>query len=146
MPRSNNLSRQTSRNLKNSKFTKVIRTITPLLVASIVLVAAVALSISAESSGLGWLWKAQPAPASGKTEPVKSEPAISSAAQAPALNSTKAVNFMALPPAVATIVTATKTDTLLTDVDLDTQGRSRRHVEIYGGDWRHRRGRHRRYV
>ncbi|HSD44982.1 MAG TPA: hypothetical protein VLB87_00115, partial [Pyrinomonadaceae bacterium] len=114
MPRSENLSRPTRRNLKNSKFTKLIRTITPLLVASIALGAAVAFSMSAQSSGLAWLWKAQPAAATGKVEP-----ATSSAPQAPAVKSGKSVNYMALPPAAAAIVTATKTDSLITDVDMD---------------------------
>src|SRR5436190_10213578 len=115
MPRNESLSRFcrifTTRN--NGKPSKSLRPVASLLVASVAICAAVAFSISVESRSLGWLWKAPPSTTLTTSAVAKSAPSSVAVARRSAV-----ANALAMPPAAPT-VTATKTDTLLTDVDLD---------------------------
>jgi len=80
------------------------------LVVGIALLAAVAFSVSVESRSAGWFWKTQPSVSPSKPEPAKTAP------------SSVAVKPLSTKPTLAPFaptVTATKTDTLFTDVDLD---------------------------
>src|SRR5262249_12976591 len=115
MPRSENLSRYlrriiTTRN--NGKPRKSIRPVASLLIASIAISAVVAFSISVGARNLGWLWKAQPSTTAKTSDAAKSVPSSTSVARHAAL-----AKALAMPP--ATTVTATKVDSLFTDVDND---------------------------
>jgi hypothetical protein len=118
MPRSENLSRYfrriiTTRN--NGKPRKSIRPVASLLVASLAISAAVIFSVSVGARNLGWLWKAQPSTTANSSEAAKNAPSSASTARHSAI-----AKALAMPP-VAPVVTATKTDSLFTDVDLDWQ-------------------------
>ena len=114
MPRSENLSRSLRRIItrNNGKPSKSIRPVASLLVATLAISAAVAFSVSVGARNLGWLWKAQPSTTANSSDAAKSVPSSASVARHTAMS-----KALAMPP--TTVVTATKTDTLFTDVDLD---------------------------
>jgi len=101
---------------KNSKLTKSTRHVVPLLIAGVALLAAVVFSVSVESRSGGWLWKAQPS-----TSPKASDAA--KVASNPTTHSNTVTPSLGLGPRlaapVAPTVTATKNDSLFTDVDND---------------------------
>jgi uncharacterized repeat protein (TIGR01451 family) len=116
MPRSENLSRYLRRifiTRNNGKPRKSIRPVASLLIASLAISAAVVFSVSVGARNLGWLWKAQPSTTANTSDAAKSAPSSVSVARHAAL-----ANAWALPP-VAPTVTATKVDSLFTDVDND---------------------------
>jgi uncharacterized repeat protein (TIGR01451 family) len=84
----------------------------PILIAGVALLAAVLFSVSVESRSGGWLWKTQP---TTKPELAKNSPQPSGLASS---HHSSASNAPLAAP-VAPTVTASKTDTLLTDVDSD---------------------------
>jgi Ca2+-binding RTX toxin-like protein len=114
MFRSQSLSRFIQKNLsfrRNLKSPKSNRSIAPLLIAGVALLAAVVLSVSVESRSGGWLRKAaQPNSPASSPEAAKNAVALS-----PKHSLEPATPAVPLVPTV----TATKVDTLLTDVDLD---------------------------
>src|SRR5215208_2109509 len=116
MPRSENLSRYIRRNLsfrKNSKAIKNSRSIAPLLIAGFAVLAAIVFSVSVDSRSAGWLNKVMPVATQSKPEAAKSSPTHSAA-----LKSAPAPQPVS---PFAPTVTASKNDTLLTDVDNDTK-------------------------
>ncbi len=114
MSRSQSLSRFIRKNLsfrKNSKSPKSNRSIASLLIVSVALLAAVVVSISVESRSGGWLRKAaQPSSPASNPEAAKNPVALT-----PKRSLAPATPLVPLVPTV----TASKVDTLLTDVDLD---------------------------
>src|SRR6185369_5244631 len=98
---------------KYSKLTKSKRS-APLLIAGIVAFAAIAFSISVESRSAGWLWKTQPS-----VSPTKHEPARNSANAASPVKPKHSVTSNPMLAPFTPTVTATKTDSLFTDVDND---------------------------
>src|SRR6185369_15389978 len=116
MPRSENLSRLSRRKTgsTNVKRGKSTRTVFPLVIVGVAVLAAVAFTVSVESRRAGWLWKSQPASAPVKADAAKSSP------HSTAVSSNRTVAPQPLSaPLVAPTVTATKNDSLFTDVDLD---------------------------
>ncbi|HSE16084.1 MAG TPA: Ig-like domain-containing protein, partial [Pyrinomonadaceae bacterium] len=99
---------------KYPKFNKASKSAT-LLIAVIALVTAIAFSVSVESRTAGWLWKTQPSAPPSKAEPAKNSTAPSASASA---YQPLGPNAALLTP-VAPTVTASKTDALITDVDMD---------------------------
>ena len=86
---------------------------TPLLIAAVALIGAIAFSVSVESRNSGWLWRTE----SGAAQ--KAPQAASNSTTTPnSLNPTRATSAA---PILAPTVTATKTDQLFTDVDLDNK-------------------------
>jgi uncharacterized repeat protein (TIGR01451 family) len=98
---------------KYSKLTKSKRS-APLLIAGFAAFAAIAFSISVESRSAGWLWKTQPS-----VSPAKHEPASNSAPAAHAVKPKHSVVSNPMLAPFAPTVTATKTDSLFTDLDND---------------------------
>src|SRR5262249_29006815 len=84
---------------------------------------AIALSVSVGARSGGWLWKSQPSTPSSK--PGSTETGISSHASASAASTSAAASADSHRPLgpnaapLVTAITATKTDSLLTDVDMD---------------------------
>jgi Ca2+-binding RTX toxin-like protein len=118
MPRSENLSRFIGRTFgtrKNANPSTSTRSVASLLILSVAIMAAVVFSVSVESRSLGWLWGAQPSAAPSKPELAKNAATPLGASN---LHRSVAANGFFVPPAAAT-VTASKTDALFTDVDLD---------------------------
>ena len=118
MPRSENLSRFIRRTFgtrRNAKPSKSTRSVASFLILSVAIMAAVAFSVSVESRSFGWLWSAQPSAAPSKPEVAKNAAAPSGASN---LHRSVATNGFFVPP-VAPTVTASKTDSLFTDLDLD---------------------------
>ena len=116
---SERLIRYFSQNLRfrnNSKSEKSKRSVTPLLIASVALLAAVVFSVSVESRNSGWLRKAQPS-----TYPSAPEVAKNSSERSAALNPSPSLGTSRALAPFAPTVTATKTDSLFTDVDGDTK-------------------------
>src|SRR6185503_966336 len=104
--------RNTLRYRKNSKLSR--NKPATLLIAGVALVAVAAFSVSVSRSA-GWLWKAQPGTPSTSSN---SKPeAVKAATSAPASVASHRPLGPNAAPLVPTI-TATKTDSLLTDVDL----------------------------
>jgi hypothetical protein len=106
------------RTLRYFKYPTLTKRSATLLIAVIALVATgIAFSVSVESRSAGWLWKSQPsAPSSSKPEPAKTSTSASSSAAA------SASSHRPLGPNAAMLtptITATKTDSLFTDVDAD---------------------------
>jgi hypothetical protein len=102
---------------KNSKFTKTNRHIAPLLIAGVAVLAAVIFSVSVESRSSGWLWKAQPT-----SQSVSGVGAGQVANKSNPHSNSLSPNFAPGPralPVASPTVTATKTDSLFTDVDMD---------------------------
>src|ERR1051325_8197700 len=100
---------------KNSKLTKSTRHVVPLLIAGVAVMAAVVFSVSVESRSGGWLWKAQP------SNSVKDSGAAKVASK-PSKHSNTNPNLGPGPRLAAPVdptVTATKKDSLFTDVDTD---------------------------
>src|SRR5215203_3811659 len=117
MPRSENLSRFIKKLSFSSKTSiKGYRSIVPALIAGIAVLAAVVFSISVESRS--WLWKAQPGTPQPTAEVAKN-PAATSTAHSGAPKLKLSLEPVALTSPVVAIVTASKTDALLTDADLD---------------------------
>src|SRR5688572_12172928 len=102
---------------KNTNSTKSnkSRSAVPMLIAAVALLAAVAFSVSVESRRGGWLRKAEPS-----TPRANAEVAKSSSPRSEAANPSVAAKPTFVAPFAPT-VTATKTDTLLVDVDNDTK-------------------------
>src|SRR5689334_15011909 len=117
MPRSHKLSRLFHRNTgptgKTSLSTST-RKIAPLTVACVAVLAAIAFSVSVESRSSGWLWRSSspPSGAATKAETTKN------AKHSTSVNPNHSVAPVPVPFASPT-VTATKNDSLLTDVDND---------------------------
>src|ERR1044071_1636347 len=103
---------------KNSKLTKSTRHVLPLLIAGVALMAAVVFSVSVESKRGGWFWKAQPSasPKDSGAAKVASKPSTHSNA-----NPTLGPGPRLASPVASPVVTATKADSLFTDVDTDTK-------------------------
>ncbi|HKG78015.1 MAG TPA: hypothetical protein VKA78_01320, partial [Pyrinomonadaceae bacterium] len=104
---------------KTSNLTKSNRHVTALLIAGVALFAAVAFSVAVESRSGGWLWKAQPSNHSATTSSpatVASKPDTHSSALNP--NRSLGPGPRLVSP-VAPTVTASKVDSLFTDVDMD---------------------------
>src|SRR5215208_1376786 len=104
---------------KTSNLTKSNRHVTALLIAGVALFAAVAFSVAVESRRGGWLWKAQPSNHSATTSSpatVASKPDTHSSALNP--NRSLGPGPRLVSP-VAPTVTASKVDSLFTDVDID---------------------------
>ena len=102
---------------KTAKTIKSNRSVAPMLIAAVALLAAVVFSVSVESRRGGWLRKAQPS-----TQP--STPAPASNPEVAKNSATHAAVKRVLEPATpalpfAPTVTATKVDALLVDNDLD---------------------------
>ena len=117
MPRSHKLSRLFHRNTGPTSKTSLstsTRKIAPLTVACVAVLAAIAFSVSAESRSSGWLWRASNPPPGGAS---KSETA-KNAKHSTSVNLKNSVAPVPVPLASPT-VTATKNDSLLTDVDND---------------------------
>jgi hypothetical protein len=117
MPFSKSLARKTA------QITKSNRHIAPLLIAGVALLAAIAFSVSVESSSAGWLWKAQPSSSSRDTGAATT--ANKSNTHSNVLSTKSSLGpgpRLASPVApVAPVVTATKADSLFTDLDGDTK-------------------------
>ena len=117
MPRIQSLARviRSFKFRKNSNSTKSTksRSALPTLIAAIALFALVAFSVSVESRSGGWLRKAEPGTPAANLEVAKNSSPRSGAAKS---------TVVAKPTFVAPFaptVTATKTDALITDVDMD---------------------------
>jgi len=87
----------------------------PLLVVGIALLAAVGFSVVVESRSGGWLSKTQPAPSNSKPEPAKN------AAAPVAVSPKHSLNMKPTLAPFAPTVTASKVDSLFTDVDGDNK-------------------------
>ena len=111
MSLSESLSRLIRRNPslhKNSKSTKSNRSVAPMLIASVAVLAAVIFSVSVESRRSGSLPKAQPSTAPSSPEVAKNSSTGSAAVNPnPSLGTSRALALF------APTVTATKTDSLL---------------------------------
>src|ERR1043165_2996856 len=115
MSPSERLARYIRRNTsqKNPKTSRSYRSVAPMLIAAVAVLAAVVFSVSVESRRGGWLRTAEPsAPAS--------HPEVAKNSTGPA-----AVKRVLEPPATvlpfAPTITATKVDSLLVDNDLDNK-------------------------
>src|SRR5215203_4425860 len=118
MPRSENLSRFIKK-LSFSRKTSIkgYRSIVPVVIAGIAVIAAVVFSISVESRS--WLWKAQPGTPQPAAEVAKNPATSTAHSGAPKLK--LSLEPVALTSPVIALVTASKTDALLVDADLDTK-------------------------
>ena len=100
---------------KNSNLTKTKRYVAPLLVAGVACLAAVAFAVSVESRSSGWLSKLQ---SSNHSAAPATAPNVASKPTAVTPKSSMAPAPL-VPSPFAPTVTATKADSLITDVDLD---------------------------
>src|SRR3569832_800458 len=99
--------------LRSRKYSTKLNKSATLLIAVIATATAIAFSVSVKSRSAGSLWNSQPsAPSSSNSEPAKTS---GSAAAAVVSHRPLGPNAAPLVPTI----TATKTDTLLTDVDTD---------------------------
>src|SRR5829696_3955136 len=121
--------RRNTTSQKNTKTTKSNRSVAPMLIAAVAVLAAVVFSVSVESRRGGWLRKAQPS-----TPAPASNPEVAKNSTVPA-----AVKRVLEPPTPAvpfvSTVTATKTDFLQVDNDLDLKadpGDTLRYTVIIG--------------
>jgi hypothetical protein len=106
--------RQNLRLRENSKIGKSKRSVAPMLIAGVALLAAVALSVSVESRNSGSLRNAQPS-----TPHSAPEGASNSTPRSAAVNPNGPLGTSPALAPFAPTVTATKKDDLLTDVDAD---------------------------